>query len=280
MFAFTPAVGYKASAMDPNGRHIVVTGASSGIGRASAILLAQRGARLTIAARRAAELERTAAACRAAGAECEPLLADVSRRDDCFRLIETAAARFGPVDALVNNAGFAIFDALAGASPSDAERMMATNYFGALWCIQAVIPSMLERGSGTIVNVGSIAGLMGYARMGAYCASKFALTGMTEALRAEVGHRGVKVSLVAPATTDTEFFVTAEKGKMPGASRMILAIPPQRVAAAIVRAIESGRRRTILPFSAALLIRLEEILPGSAHFLMAKVSRRLERKRR
>jgi short-subunit dehydrogenase len=266
--------------MDPKGRHILVTGASSGIGRAVSLQLAARGARLTIAARREAELARTAAECRGAGAACEYVVADVSRRDECLRLAAEAERRLGPIDALVNNAGFAIFDAIADAATGDVERMMATNFFGTLWCTQAVLPSMLERRSGAIVNVGSIAGLMGYARMGGYCASKFAVTGMTEALRAEVADRGVAVSLVAPATTDTEFFVTAEKGKMPGASRMILAIPPERVARAIVRAIESGRRRAILPFPAALFMRFKEILPGPAHFLMAKVSRRMERNRR
>ncbi|HEY0590889.1 MAG TPA: SDR family NAD(P)-dependent oxidoreductase, partial [Thermoanaerobaculia bacterium] len=200
--------------------------------------------------------------------------------DECVRLAAAARARFGPVDVLVNNAGFAIFDSVAEAKPDDVERMMATNYLGAVWCIQAVLPSMLERGAGVIVNVGSIAGLMGYARMGAYCASKFAITGMTEALRAEVEDRGVAVSLVAPATTETDFFVTAERGKMPGASRMILAIPPERVARAIVRAIETGRRRTILPFAAAFFLRFKEILPGPAHFLMSRVSRRIEKDRR
>ncbi len=265
--------------MDPNGRHIIVTGASSGIGRAVALALARRGARLTIAARREAELARAAEECRAAGAACEPVVADVSRREDCFRLAAAAAARAGPVDVLVNNAGFAVFDSIAEAKADDVERMMATNYLGALWCTQAVLPSMLARGEGAIVNVGSIAGLMGYARMGAYCASKFAVTGMTEALRAEVADRGVAVSLVAPATTETDFFVTAEKGKMPGASRMILAIPPERVAKAIVRAIETGRQRTVLPFPAAFFLRFKEVLPAPAQFLMSRVSRRLERDR-
>src|SRR5687768_12215715 len=118
--------------------------------------------------------------------------------------------------------------------------MMDTNYFGTVNCTQAVLPQMLARGEGTIVNVASIAGIMGYARMGGYCATKFAIIGMTEALRDEVMDKGVRVALVCPGTTETEFFVKAERGKMPGASRLILASPAERVARAICDAAEDG----------------------------------------
>ncbi|HVR44479.1 MAG TPA: SDR family oxidoreductase [Thermoanaerobaculia bacterium] len=263
--------------MNPKGRHAVVTGASSGIGRAVAIELARRGARLTLGARREDELSATAAACRDAGSACTAVLTDVSLRDHCRRLIDRGVSENGPVDILVNNAGFAIFDEVAEARTDEVEAMMRTNFFGAFWCIEAVLPSMLERGEGAIVNVGSITGLMGYARMGGYCATKFAITGLTESLRAEVIDRGVRVSLVCPGTTETAFFVTAERGKMPAASRLLLAIPPERVARAVVRAVETGRRRTILPLLAAAYMRFKEILPGPAHFLMRKVSRWIER---
>src|SRR6266705_84759 len=121
---------------------IIVTGASSGIGRASAVELARRGANLVIAARRAELLEQVAGQCRALGVTCTPVVADVTNRDDCAKLI-AAAPR---IDILVNNAGFAVFDAIETAKPDDLQSMMQTNYFGAMWCVQAVLPQMLARG--------------------------------------------------------------------------------------------------------------------------------------
>lgn len=259
--------------MDLRGKTVVVTGASSGIGRAAAIELARRGANVVLAARRAEQLEDVARACAAFGMRATAVPTDVTSRDDCRRLIESA----GRVDVLVNNAGFAIFEAIESARPDDLEAMMQTNYFGAVWCTQAVLPQMLERGGGTIVTVASIAGIMGYARMGGYCATKFALIGFCEALRDEVLGRGVRVALVCPGTTETEFFVKAERGKMPGASRLILAVRPEKVARAIADAAEDGRYRRILPAAAALYMRMKETFPRFAHLLMRRVSALLEK---
>src|SRR4051812_37874095 len=252
---------------------VVVSGASSGIGRAAALELARRGANLVLAARRGELLEEVAVVCRALGVECRVVVADVTKRDDCARLIETA----GNVDVLVNNAGFAIFDAFESAKPDDLEAMMQTNYFGAVWCAQAVLPQMLARRRGTIVNVASIAGIMGYARMGGYCATKFAMVGFSETLRDEVLGRGVRVALVCPGTVETQFFVKAERGKMPGASRLILAIKPEHVARAIVKSAEDGKYRRILPVGAALFMRLKEAFPRFAHLLMRRVSSVVEK---
>jgi short-subunit dehydrogenase len=118
--------------------------------------------------------------------------ADVTKVEDCQRLMEAA----GDVDVLVNNAGVAVFGALADADAGVLREMMDTNYFGAVHCTRAALPKMLARGSGTIVNVGSIAGLMGFARMSGYCATKFALTGFSEALRDELLGTGVRVALL------------------------------------------------------------------------------------
>jgi uncharacterized protein len=205
--------------------------------------------------------------------ECTPVVADVTKREDCRRLVDAA----GRIDVLVNNAGFAIFDAIEQARPDDLEAMMQTNYFGMVWCTQATLPGMLARGAGTIVNVSSIAGLMGYARMGGYCATKFAVIGFSEALRDEVIDRGVRIALVCPATTETAFFAKAERGKMPGASRLILAVKPERVARAICDSAEDGRYRRILPAGALAYMKLKELFPRSAHFLFRRVSSLLER---
>jgi short-subunit dehydrogenase len=251
------------------GKNVVITGASSGIGRATAIEMARRGARVAIAARRADALENVA---REIGSGCTTIVADVSRREDCLRLIESA----GHVDVLVNNAGFAVFDRIAEANPDDIRGMIETNYLGAVWCTQAVLPQMLERGSGAIVNVASIAGIMGYAGMGGYGASKFAVIGFTEALRDEVIGSGVRVGLVCPGTTETEFFDRADRKRMPSASRLIPGLSPQRVARAVCDAAEDGAYRRILPAAAALYMRFKEISPRLAHLLMRRVSAFME----
>ena len=258
-----------------DGQTVLITGASSGIGRAAALAFAWRGARLVIAARRRELLEEVARDCRARGADCHTIVADVSKRDECLRLVETA----GRVDILVNNAGFAVFDSIELAKPEDLEAMMQTNYFGTVWCTQAVLPQMVERHSGTIVNVASIAGLMGYARMGGYCATKFAMIGFSETLRDEVLQHGVRVAMICPGTTETSFFVKAERGKMPGASRLILAVKPERVADAIVASAGDGRYRRIIPWSAGVFMGLKEVLPRFAHAVFRKASALLERNR-
>lgn len=259
--------------MNLSGKNVVITGASSGIGRATAIEMARRGAHVVLAARRVNQLEEVADACRSHGVRALAVPTDVTNLEECRRLIDAA----GPVNVLINNAGFAIFGEITKADPGDLREMMETNYFGAVHCTQAVLPQMLARGDGTIVNVGSITGLMGFARMSGYCATKFALGGFTEAVRAEVLGRGVRVALVCPSTTDTEFFVKAEREQMPGASRLMPAVAPERVARAVCDAAEDGSYRHIMPALSATYMRFKEIFPRTAHLLFRRVSSMLER---
>jgi short-subunit dehydrogenase len=262
--------------MNLRGRTAVVTGASSGIGRAVALECARRGASVVLGARRLERLEAVAAECRAMGGRADPVATDVTLPADCQRLVARAVELHGRIDLLINNAGFATFDPIEAASLSDLALMMETNYFGAVRCSQAALPHMLAARGGCIVNVASIAGLMGYERMGGYCATKFALVGFSESLHDEVAARGIRVSCVCPGTTDTEFFERAEREKMPGASRLILAVSAERVARAVCDAAESGAYRKIVPFPAHLFIRLKELAPRLAHLLMRRVSRVLE----
>ena len=260
--------------MNLTGKTAVITGASSGIGSATAFEMARRGANVVLAARRAGKLEEVATRCRALGVTAMVIPTDVTREEECRRLIDTA----GHIDVLVNNAGFGIYSDVATARPGDLRAMMDTNYFGSVYCTQAVLPQMLARRSGTIVNVASITGIMGFARMSGYCATKSAMIGFSEALRAEVIGNGVRVALVCPGTTETEFFVKAEKGMMPGASKLMPAVTPERVARAVCDAAEDGRYRRILPLLARIYMRFKEISPTIAHVLFRRVSALLERK--
>jgi short-subunit dehydrogenase len=237
--------------------------------------MARRGAHVVLGARRIDELERVADACRALGVHASAVATDVTKPEDCAQLIAAA----GVVDVLVNNAGFAVLDSIAEADPAELREMMDTNYFGAVHTTQAVLSQMLARGAGTIVNVASICGIMGYARMGGYCATKFALVGFTEALRDEVLPRGLRVALVCPGTTDSEFFLRADSTKMPGAQRLVPALSAARVARAVCNAAEDGRYRRILPMLAATYMRLKEVFPRFAHLAMRRVSAVLERGR-
>lgn len=265
--------------MDPRGKVVIVTGASSGIGAAAAEEFARAGANLVIAARNLEPLEAIAERCRKFGVRVRAVAADVRIREQCLALADVARGEFGRIDILVNNAGFAIFDEVAQADSADMERMMQTNYFGTVYCTKGVLPIMLEQRSGAIVNVASIAGIMGFAGMSGYCATKAAVVAFTEALYDEMKERGIAVSLVCPGTTRTNFFVTAEKGKMPAASRLILAIPPQRVARAIVRAARNGSYRTIVPTTAAVFMKFKEIFPRTAHMGMRRVSKLIAREK-
>lgn len=260
--------------MTLRGRTAVVTGASSGIGRATALELARRGADLVLAARRIDRLTEVADACARLGVTARAVETDVRSEEACRRLIGEA----GRVDVLVNNAGYAVFDTAADADPALLRDMMETNYFGTVHCTRAVLPQMLSRGEGAIVNVASIAGIMGFARMAGYGATKAATICFTEGLRDELAASGVRVALVCPGTTNTEFFEKAEKDKMPGASRLIPAVSPERVARAICDAAEDGGYRRIVPLLASIYMRFKELSPRLAHLMMRRVSAFLERR--
>jgi len=162
---------------------VLVTGASSGIGRATALAFAAAGAKVALVARRRDVLEEVA---RLAAGETAVLPADVTRRDDVRACFAEAGARFGRVDVVVNNAGILLPAPVVNMAAADLDAMLRVNLFGALFVMQEAVPIMLGQGGGTIVNVASLAGRRGYTPLGGYCATKFALVGLTEALRMEL----------------------------------------------------------------------------------------------
>jgi NADP-dependent 3-hydroxy acid dehydrogenase YdfG len=189
-------------------RAVVITGASSGIGAALARNLAAAGSRLALLARRTDRLSETVAACRSAGASVTELIGDVTRRSDVEALCAAALDRHGRIDAWVNNAGRGIARRIEELTDDDLDSMIAVNLKSALYGIQAVLPHFKQRGSGTIVNVGSILGRVPFALRGGYCAAKHALLALAGCLRQELAAEGfpeIRVVTVMPGPVATEF---------------------------------------------------------------------------
>ena len=225
----------------------VVTGASSGIGRATALELAREGSLVALAARTESRLEQVATVIRAMGREALVVPADVTSRDDVDRLVAETLSRWGHVDILVANAGAYVRSPVTELTVGDVERSMAVNFYGALHAVLAVQPHLLEQGDGHIVLVSSLDGKKGLPLDAPYVAAKFALAGYGDVLRQELQGRGVAVTTVFPGRVDTPLIDTLA---VPEISPKI---PPQAVARAIIGAIRRRKPEVIVPPRAWLL---------------------------
>jgi len=188
---------------DLQGKAALVTGAGSGIGQAVALELAREGVKIAAADIATAGAEATVKQARAAGADGLAVTLDVSRAADVARGVAAAEAALGPLDYLVNVAG--IFEEVAAVEISDEQwaRMLAIHLNGTFYCCRAVVPGMIARGSGAVVNTTSLHALRGQANAAHYSAAKAGIIGFTKALAREVGPRGVRVNAVAPGPIDT-----------------------------------------------------------------------------
>jgi len=182
----------------------LVTGASSGIGEATALALAQAGAAVAIGARRADRLADLAGRLRAEGARVLELALDVTDQQACTDAVARTRAELGGLDVLVNNAGVMLLGTIVGADPDDWRRMLDTNVLGLMHMTHAAIEGMVEQGSGDVVNVSSVAGRQARKGAGVYNASKWAVNAFSESLRQEVTTRGVRIGLVEPGAVATE----------------------------------------------------------------------------
>lgn len=261
-----------------NRKVAIVTGASSGIGAATAEELARRGYAVLLAARRTEKLEQVAQRCRAAGGEPLVVATDVRQVAQVDALVALAVAKFGRLDVCVNNAGYGLHALVHETSVEQMRAIFEVNYFGAFYGCRAAARVMMAQRSGHIFNVSSVIGKRGVPFNGAYCATKFALCGLTDSLRVEMRPHHVRVTAVCPALTDTEFFEAVEgrpdSGK-PLYAKLRGLTPPGVIARKIVQTI--GRKTPELVFTPGgrFLAILSALWPGGADKLMLMYQKKL-----
>ena len=230
--------------MTDGGGVALVTGASSGIGAALARVLAARGVTVGIVARRADRLAEVLEACRADAPGSRSWAVDLSDPSAAAALAEEAWAEFGHLDVLVNNAAIPMRRPVTRLSVDDADRVMRVNYLSPVAMTLAVLPRMIERGSGTVVNVSSLGGRLGIAGEAAYSASKFALCGFSEVMASDLVGTGVTVRLILPGAIDTEIWDQPDNDPAFYTGPLT---PPEEVANGIADAIDSPRFEHYLP---------------------------------
>ena len=233
----------------------VITGASSGIGRATALALAQAGAHVALAARREAALGVVAEEVRGLGRRALVVPTDVAQQAQAEQLVSATLAHFGRLDVIVANAGIYVRGPIETLTAADFERCMAVNYFGAIYPVLAALPHLRAQGSGHIVLISSMDGKKAVRTDAPYAATKFAVAGFGDALRQDLYGTGVDVSIIFPGRVATPLIADM---KIPAISAPIAV---DAVAAAVVKAIRRRQAEVILPFSARFLLFADRLSP-------------------
>ncbi|RTY87219.1 3-ketoacyl-ACP reductase [Flavobacterium sp. RSP15] len=189
---------------DLKNKNALITGAGKGIGKAIALALAKEGVNVILIARTQDEIDSVAAKVRSLRVKALAITADVADINSVNAAVEQALAEFGTIDILINNAGIAAFGKFLELEPTDWERIIQVNLMGTYYVTRAVLPNMIERQTGDIINISSTAGLSGNALTSAYSASKFAVLGLTESLMQEVRKHNIRVTALTPSTVATE----------------------------------------------------------------------------
>ncbi|MBA3232062.1 MAG: SDR family NAD(P)-dependent oxidoreductase [Acidobacteria bacterium] len=269
-------------AIDFAGRVVVITGGSRGLGLVLARQLAAEGARLCLLARAEAELARARDELLDSGAEVMTLRCDVRRRADVRAAVDRILERWSRVDVLINNAGVIQVGPLEHMTPEDFENSMATHFWGPLHMMYEIVPEMRRRGFGRIVNISSIGGRVAVPHLAPYCAGKFALAGLSDAVRAELNQYGVRVTTVAPGLMRTgspmnadmkgqheaEYAWFAISSSLPG-----LSISADAAARQIVEACRHGDPELTITLQARLAVMLTHVAPGVVGRMMMIANR-------
>ena len=241
-------------------RIILITGASDGIGKRLALDLAARGAVIIGCGRSAERLGALLAELQCTSPRSITIRCDVGSRDEVRAMVAKVLAAYNAIDILINNAGIGMRQPFVEMSVDTIEEIMRTNYFGAVYCTHEVLPSMIARGRGHVVNISSVAGHIGTLNMAAYCASKFAMNGFSESLYHELKPLGIDVSIVCPGPVRTSFNRTFAQTSPKSPTSLV--ISAESVSQTVIRVIEKKRFEVITPPSVALICALKRFMPA------------------
>ncbi len=251
------------------GKTVLVTGASTGIGRCVALDYAREGADLVLAARSKDKLESLASEIRSLGGTAWVFPADLSIQGEAIKVVQKALKETGKIDILVNNAGIGYVEVVADLDMAKAREMFEIDFWSAVEATRAVLPHLVRRGSGQIINVSSIAGKRAFPASSMYNAAKFALEGFTEALRVEVMQCGIDVIAICPSVTGTDFFEHpyVKDSALREQSRSVKPMTPEAVSRALIRASKKRKRDVHLTLLGWLAVRLNPWIPGIMDFV-------------
>jgi short-subunit dehydrogenase len=256
--------------MHPTDRVVILTGATQGIGRASAYLLAQAGCKLALAARNAESLQALATELNQAGHPAFACPTDMGDTAQAAALARRAVAAFGRLDVVINNAALGVRDNILALHEEEARRVMEVNYFGPLALTQAALPYLTANSEGgLIINVSSIVGQRAMPGIAGYCASKAALEKMAESLRIEVKRANIRVSMVYPGITATRFNANS-LGSGQGGRGRVVGVPPERVARAILNTIRHEQRDVYITLFDRAFVTVNALWPGWMDWLLSR----------
>lgn len=258
--------------MDFKDQVILITGASSGIGKRLAVDLAARGAIVAGCGRSIMRLKETLKEVRRASPSSAMIGCDVSDAEQVGGMVAKVLADFGKIDVLINNAGVGMRKPFVETDLKTIEEIIRVNYLGAVYCTHAALRSMIARGSGHVVNISSVAGLIGTLNMGAYCASKFAMNGWSESLYHELKPLGVHVSIVCPGSVATDFARDFRDSSPKSPPNWI--VSPEAVSHAVIQVLDNKRFEVILPRWMAFLEALNRHAPKLFRALAQRQFRR------
>lgn len=264
--------------MDFKNKVVLITGASSGIGKQTAIEFAKLGSSIILVARRKNKLEQVENELKQFNVNTLVCACDVSKKDQVEELSKIVLQKFDSIDILVNNAGFAIYGSVSDLSIDEIESQMETNYFGMIYCVKNFLPLMLKKKSGHIVNVASVGASFSVPGVSSYCATKFAMLGFSEGLKHELYGTGVGLTVVSPIMVRTPLF---EHPSFTNFSKFStgVSLSSETVAKTIIKASNSSRLEIVVPSVARAVIWFKQTFPFLINPIVGRIFRKQLTKR-